>query len=67
MDSHSLLQGIFPTQGLNLGLLHCRWIFYSLSHQGSSDFIYIIVTKTEFLSFISNFIFNQLLIIKTLF
>ena len=24
----ALLQGIFPTQGLNLCLLHCRWIFY---------------------------------------
>ena len=31
--SHSLLQGIFPTQGLNLGLLHGRWILYRLSHQ----------------------------------
>ena len=29
-----LLQGIFPTQGLNLGLLHCRQICYHLSHQG---------------------------------
>ena len=34
--SHSLLQEIFPTQGLNLGLLHCRQIFYHLSHQGKS-------------------------------
>ena len=32
---HSLLQGIFPTKGLNLGLLHCRQILYHLSHQGS--------------------------------
>ena len=24
MGSHSLLQGIIPTQGLSLGLLHCR-------------------------------------------
>ena len=31
---HSLLQGIFPTQGSNLGLLHCRQILYCLSHQG---------------------------------
>ena len=31
---HSLLQRIFPTQGLNLGLLHCRQILYHLSHQG---------------------------------
>ena len=30
-----LLQGIFLTQGLNPGLLHCRWILYQLSHQGS--------------------------------
>ena len=25
---HALLQGIFPTQGLNLGLVHCRQILY---------------------------------------
>ena len=35
VGSHSLLQGIFPTQGLNLGLLHCRQIIYYLSYQGS--------------------------------
>ena len=34
--SLSLLQGIFPTQGSNPGLLQCRWILYQLSHQGSS-------------------------------
>ena len=32
----SLLQRIFPTQGLNPGLLHCRQILYQLSHKGSS-------------------------------
>ena len=32
---HSLLQGIFPNQGLNPRLLHCRQILYHLSHQGS--------------------------------
>ena len=31
---HALLQGIFPTQGWNPGLLHCRQILYCLSHQG---------------------------------
>ena len=36
MGSHSLLQGMFPSQGLNQGLPHCRWILYQLSHQGSS-------------------------------
>ena len=34
-DCHSLLQGIFCTWGLNLGLLHCRQILYRLSPQGS--------------------------------
>ena len=32
---HALLQGLFPTQGSNPGLPHCRWILYRLSHQGS--------------------------------
>ena len=32
---HFLLQGIFPTQGSNSGLLHCRQILYHLRHQGS--------------------------------
>ena len=35
VGSRSLFQGIFPTQGLNRGLLHCRQILYQLSHQGS--------------------------------
>ena len=35
VSSLSLLQGIFPTQGLNPGLLHCRQIIYQLSHKGS--------------------------------
>ena len=36
---HSLLQRLFPTQGLNLSLLHCRWILYCLSHQGSLSWV----------------------------
>ena len=31
---YALLQGIFPTKGLNPGLPHCRRILYRLSHQG---------------------------------
>ena len=31
----SLLQGIFPTQESNPGLLHCRCILYQRSHKGS--------------------------------
>ena len=35
VGSLSLLQGIFPTQGTNPGLPHCRQILYQLSPQGS--------------------------------
>ena len=35
VGSCSLLQGIFPIQGSNPGLSHCRWILNQLSHQGS--------------------------------
>ena len=35
MGGHAVLQGIFPTQGSNLGLPHCRHIFYRLRHHGS--------------------------------
>ena len=35
VGSLSLLQGIFPTQGSNPGLLYCRRILYQLSHHGS--------------------------------
>ena len=34
--AHALLQGIFQSQGLNLGLPNSRQILYHLSHQGSS-------------------------------
>ena len=35
VGSLSLLQGIFQTQGSNLGLPHCRGILYQLRHKGS--------------------------------
>ena len=35
VDCHFRLQGIFPTQGWNPGLPHCRQTLYRLSHQGS--------------------------------
>ena len=40
MDSHSLHQGIFLTQGSNLDLLHCRQILDYVSHQGSLHYDY---------------------------
>ena len=35
VGSLSLLQGIFPTQGLNPGIPHCRQILYLLNHKGN--------------------------------
>ena len=37
---HALLQDIFLTQGLNLGLLHCKQILYHLSYRGVPISIY---------------------------
>ena len=37
VGSHSLLQGIVPTQGSNPGLLHCRKILYYLGHKESQQ------------------------------
>ena len=43
---HSLLQGIFQTQGSNLGLLHCRWILYHLKTPREALFIIILLLFT---------------------
>ena len=43
VDSLSLLQGIFPTQGSNPGLLHCRQILYQLRHKGSPPYVIDII------------------------
>ena len=37
VGSLSLLQGVFPTQGSNPGLPHCRQILYQLGHNGSPN------------------------------
>ena len=46
---HALLQGIFPTQGSNPGLLHSRQILYQLRHQGSLVYLnkYLKTVKTN--------------------
>ena len=36
VGSLSLLQGIFPIQEVNWGILHCRQILYQLSYQGNN-------------------------------
>ena len=45
VGSHFFLQGIFLTQGLNPGLLHCRQILYHLSHQGSHIFVIDVIER----------------------
>ena len=45
--NHALLRGIFPTQGSNLGLLHCGQILYHLSHQGTPGHLPQLLTKTN--------------------
>ena len=50
---HSLLQEIFPTQGLNLGLLPCRQILYQLNQQGSLDYYYAPMVRIDVIFFFS--------------
>ena len=45
VDCHFLLQEIFLTQGLNLGLPHCRQMLYRLSHQRRRNGVTLIVNK----------------------
>ena len=44
---HALLQRIFPTQGLNPGLLHCRQILYHLSYTEVSQHIALNLKKKK--------------------
>ena len=47
MGSLSFLQEGFLSQELNWGLLHCRWILYQLSYQGSPDNVITLERKSE--------------------
>ena len=46
--SHALLQEIFPTQGSNPGLPHCRQILYHLSHQGRPRYSFFLYNFNNF-------------------
>ena len=48
---HFFLQEIFRTQGLNLGLPHCRQTLYRLSHQGSLMCIWVSILQSVYLFF----------------
>ena len=52
---HSFLQGIFPTQGSNPDLPHCRWILHQLSYQGSP---YLNIIKVSYEKPTVNIILN---------
>ena len=54
VGSLSLLQGIFPTQGLNPSLPHCRQTLYHLSHQGSPISVTTMENIVEFPQKIKN-------------
>ena len=58
--SCSLLQGIFPTQGSNPSLLHCRRIPYQLSHQGGPPGKNKALTRQTFVSKVMPLLFNML-------
>ena len=45
---HVLLQGIFPTQGSNRDILHCRWTLYQLSYQRPSISVHTIRCYSAF-------------------
>ena len=50
VGSLSLLQGVFLTQELNWGLLHCRQILYQLSYEGSPLYRHIEISHCDFYS-----------------
>ena len=49
VGSLSLLQGIFPTQGLNPGLLHCWQILSQMSHKGIPCGVFHCVSVSQFI------------------
>ena len=48
VGSLSFLQGSFPTQGFNLGLLHCRQILYQLSHWEAQEYCLLLLLLSRF-------------------
>ena len=62
VGSLSMLQGIFPRKGSNLGLLHCRLILYYLRHHGP-----VFISKPLIKKQIYIYIFFNLFFFKFLF
>ena len=55
VGSVSLLQGIFPTQELNQGFLHCRQILYQLGHLGGPRCLSFLMQTLQFPGLSSTF------------
>ena len=56
---HAFLYGIFLTQGLNPGLLHCRQILYHLRHQGCVPYKYKNILKIFFYKKVKEIIYQK--------
>ena len=56
VSCHALPYGIFPTQELNSGLLHCRGILYHLGHQGSRKVLRRWQIVVQLLSYVRLFV-----------
>ena len=54
---HSLLQGIFPNQGLSPGLLHCKQILYQLSHRTHVPKLWLLLWLWKFEILLSKVIY----------
>ena len=61
---HFFLQGIFPTQGSNLGLPHCRQTLYRLSYHGSPYLVYLQIFHINIARFSYKFMKISNLVIK---
>ena len=59
VGSLSLLQGIFPTQGSNPGLQHCRQIFTSWATREAHIYVYVCVCMCVYIYISPN---NQMLL-----
>ena len=63
VDSLVPLQGILPNQELNWGLLHCRWILYQLSYQGSPIELGLTKLIYDYVSFYLSQVSQRMLIL----
>ena len=64
-----LVQGIFPTQGSNLGILHCRQILYCVRHHGRPSVcvcvcVYVCIINIIYIYLIISLFYSLILLFK---